>query len=125
MRKLTIKGSLPGLNEYIAAERSNRYKAAHLKKTAEKTIMLLIKSQLRGYKPTPPVFISYHWYEKDKRRDKSNVCAYGRKLIEDSLVKTKILANDGWRDIAGFTDEFTVDKANPRIEVTIRGGANE
>ena len=124
MRKLTIKGSLPGLNEYITAERSNRYKAAHLKKTAEKTIMLLIKSQLRGYKPTPPVFISYHWYEKDKRRDKSNVCAYGRKLIEDSLVKTKVLQNDGWRDIAGFTDDFTVDKANPRIEVTIRS-ANE
>lgn len=124
MRKLTIKGSLPGLNEYITAERSNRYKAASLKKTAEKTIMLLIKSQLRGYKPAPPVFINYHWYEKNKRRDKSNVCAYGRKLIEDSLVKTKILQNDGWRDIAGFTDDFTVDKANPRIEVTIRS-ANE
>lgn len=26
-----------------------------------------------------PVFMEYHWIEKDKRRDRDNICAYGRK----------------------------------------------
>lgn len=34
--KLTIPGRLPGLNELIEAERSNRYKGAQLKKDAER-----------------------------------------------------------------------------------------
>lgn len=34
-RLLVIPGTLPGLNEYIAAERTNRYKAAAMKRKAE------------------------------------------------------------------------------------------
>ena len=40
--KLTIPGRLPGLNELIDAERSNRYKGAQLKKDAER-------------RPAPPI----------------------------------------------------------------------
>lgn len=39
-------------------------------------------------------------------------------IIQDSLVKTEVLGNDGWIHILGFTDNFSVDKENPRIEVT-------
>ena len=31
--KITIRGTLPGLNEYINAERTSRYKGAAMKKT--------------------------------------------------------------------------------------------
>ncbi len=61
----------------------------------------------------------YRWYEPDKRRDLDNVSAFGRKCIQDALVKTKVLQDDGWKNIVGFTDEFYTDKGNPRIEVDI------
>lgn len=48
-----------------------------------------------------------------------NVSSYGRKVIQDALVKSGVLANDGWANIIGFTDEFAVDKMHPRIEVEI------
>ena len=36
--KLTIPGRLPGWNELIEAERTNRYKGAQLKKDAERRL---------------------------------------------------------------------------------------
>lgn len=38
-RLLVIPGTLPGLNEYIAAERTNRYKAAAMKREAESLVL--------------------------------------------------------------------------------------
>ena len=61
----------------------------------------------------------YHWYEPNKRRDKDNISSFGRKIIQDALVKAKVLKNDGWGDIIGFEDRFYVDKKNPRIIVEI------
>ena len=118
--KLTIPGCLPGLNEYIDAERgrAGKYKAAAMKKQAEHIIGLMIKSQLRRLQITKPVMIHYLWIEKDRRRDKSNI-AFAKKFIEDALVWTKVLKNDGWKEVEGFTDSFAVDRKNPRVEVVI------
>lgn len=116
--KIVIKGRLPGLNEYIAAERTNRHAAAKMKRDAQALVQLQLKRQIRG-KLREPVYMRYTWYEQDRRRDKSNVCAYGRKIIEDALVKCGALENDGWRNIAGFVDEFAVDRGRPRIEIEI------
>ena len=116
--KLTIPGRLPGLNEYITAERTNKYQAAQMKKRAEDTIITLAKENLR--KPIKiPVIIHYRWYEKSRRRDKDNISGYGRKLVQDALVKAGKLPGDGWKHICGFSDEFEVDKQNPRVEVEI------
>jgi Holliday junction resolvase RusA-like endonuclease len=41
-------------------------------------------------------------------------------VIQDALVKAKVLKNDGWKEITGFQDNFFVDKDNPRIEVEIQ-----
>ena len=35
------------------------------------------------------------------------------------LVKAGMLSNDGWGKIVSFSDEFKVDKDNPRVEVLI------
>ena len=40
-------------------------------------------------------------------------------MIQDALVHTNVLKNDGWKEITGFRDEFHVDSNNPRIEVEI------
>lgn len=115
---ITIRGRLPGLNEYIAAERTNRHAAAKMKREAQGLVQLQLRRQIRG-KLREPVYMRYTWYEPDRRRDKSNISAYGRKIIEDALVKCGALENDGWRNIAGFADEFAVDKGRPRIEIEI------
>lgn len=118
--RLTIPGVLPGLNEYIDAERGHngKYKAASMKKQAQNVIGFLVKTQLRGAHFTRPVIIHYLWIEPSRRRDKDNI-AFAKKFIQDALVEAGTLKNDGWDEIAQFTDDFAVDRKNPRIEVTI------
>lgn len=116
--KLTIPGMLPGLNAYMDAERTNKYKAASMKKQAENVIGFMIKTQLQGVEFTRPVVIRYSWIEPNRRRDKDNI-AFAKKFIQDSLVKMGVLKNDGWKEIEYFTDAFAVDAKNPRVEVTI------
>lgn len=117
---LTIPGTLPGLNSYIAAERANRYKAAAMKRDAEQLIGLCARSQLRGINFAAPVTMAYTWYEPNRRRDKDNI-AFARKFIQDALVAASVLEGDGWAHIEGFSDRFEVDRGNPRIEVLICG----
>ncbi|MBR5948620.1 MAG: hypothetical protein IKZ82_08270 [Clostridia bacterium] len=117
--EFTIPGRLPGLNEYIKAERGHRLKAAEMKAEYERMICRCIRTKLGMVRIAVPVRIDYHFFEPDKRRDKSNISGYARKLIEDSLVKCGVLPNDGWKEIDEYKDHFAVDKARPRIEVTI------
>lgn len=117
--KLTINGRLAGLNELIAAERTNRHIGAKLKRDSETIVRAHIRKQLRGVKPKTPVLLHYHFYEQNRRRDLDNVAGFAHKIVQDSLVKEGILNNDGWDHVAGFVDLFDVDKKNPRVEVVI------
>lgn len=45
--------------------------------------------------------------------------SFGRKVIQDALVRAGVLKNDGWAQIEGFSDEFRVDEKHPRVEVEI------
>ena len=116
--KFTIRGTLPGLNELIEAERRNRFIGAKLKKQYEAVVMRAARS-LGNVEFEEPVYMVYHWYEKDRRRDRDNICAFDRKVIQDALVKARFLRNDGWKNIAGFEDRFYVDKDKPRVVVEI------
>lgn len=117
--KLIIPGILPNLNDYISAERQHRQKAAQMKKQTERIIMLCAKAQLRGVSFDGPVVMRYTWYEPNRRRDKDNVSSFGRKCIQDALVRAGVLKNDGWGEIDSFSDRFFVDKKNPQVEVEI------
>ena len=103
-QKIIIRGALPGLNEYITAERTNRYKGAELKKRAESIVLRSLRG-LGKWQAEGPVYMIYHWYCADRRRDKDNVSSFGRKVIQDALVKSK--------------DRFYVDRKNPRIVVEL------
>lgn len=116
--RLIIDGTLPGLNEYIKAERTNRHIAAKLKRDTEDCIVYCIRGQLRGVKFRAPVRLHYTWIEPNRKRDKSNV-AFAKKFIEDALIKAGTLVNDGWTEIDGFTDAFAVDRRYPRVVVEI------
>ena len=116
---LVIHGKLPGLNELIDAERRHRQAGAKLKRDAERIVRMYIRQQFRGYKPKTPVTLYYYYYEPNRRRDLDNIAGFAHKVIQDSLVKEGILANDGWEHIKGFFDSFSVDKQFPRIKVEI------
>ena len=64
--------------------------------------------------------MEYLWVEPNRRRDLDNISSFGRKVIQDALVDTGVLKDDGWKYVVGFSDKFDVDKKNPRIEVLIR-----
>lgn len=117
--KFTICGTLPGLNDFIDANRRNYHAGAKLKKEAQYLVELSARKCLKHWKASGPVFMHYVWFEPSKRRDKDNIAAGGRKIIQDALVSAGFLKNDGWADIIGFSDEFRIDKKEPRIEVII------
>ena len=117
---LVIPTRLNNLNDYIPADRTNRYKGAAMKARNEALVKVAIKQQMRSIRIERPVYMEYTWYEHNKRRDLDNISSFGRKVIQDALVQTRVLVNDGWNEIVGFSDQFYVDAANPRIEVLIR-----
>jgi hypothetical protein len=88
-----------------------------MKREAEEAVIWSAKASLRGKIPTPCI-MHYTWFEPNRKRDKDNISAFGRKVIQDALVKARYLPGDGWAHIESFTDDFAVDKLHPRIEVT-------
>lgn len=117
--KLTVYGTLPGLNEIINENRRNYHAGAKLKKESQYLVTVWAKKTLGRWQAKAPVVMHYKWFEPNRKRDKDNICAGGRKIIQDALVQNGNLKGDGWHDIQGFTDEFFVDKKDPRIEVDI------
>jgi len=120
--RLTIDGRLPCLNDFIKECSRHRQNGAKLKKQTEQMIGVFIRQQLRNVEISEPVIMQYLWYEPNKKRDKSNISAFGRKAIEDALQYYGVLKNDNWAYVQGFTDEFYVDALNPRVEVTLKSG---
>jgi len=117
---LIIPGVLPNLNDYIAAERTNRHKGAKMKADSGNIVSVSIRRCLMGVRIEAPVFMEYTWIEPSMRRDKDNISSFGRKVIQDALVQCGVLKDDGWKHVVGFSDRFEVDKENPRIEILIK-----
>lgn len=118
IHRFTIPGKLHGLNEYINSCRANPRGGNQFKRNDQSYCALCIRQCLRT-RITKPVIIHYHWYEKNRRRDLDNISGYGHKVIQDALVSTGVLIDDGWKFVSGFTDEFSVDSKNPRIVVEL------
>lgn len=117
--KFTIPGRLDGLNDYTTANRTKYNVGGKMKRTNEDTIMWCIRQQLHGVHIEKPVLIYYHCFEKDNRRDGDNILSCATKFVQDSLTKTKVLEEDNRSCIPHFYHDVSVDKENPRIEVTI------
>ena len=120
MIEFTITGRLPGINDYVNAERAHRLKGNRMKRDSEDDVItaILIRG-LKSHRLKTPVKIEYKFVEKDRRRDKDNISGFAHKVVQDALVKTGLLNNDGWDEIDSYADMFAVDKGNPRIEIKI------
>ena len=117
-KTLVIQGRLDGLNEYTRACRTNKFAGAEMKKKNERIVSADIMQQLKDVHFDGVVRLSFRWYEKDKRRDLDNI-AMSKKFLLDALVSNEVIKTDSWQGVIGFTDEFFIDKTNPRIEVDI------
>jgi len=125
MIKITIHGRFPGINEYTETNRKNPYAGASMKRQAQTKAEWVIRQQLGGPKLRYPVTLHYCFFEPNRRRDKDNIAGFAHKVIQDALVKCGVLRGDGWDYVEGFTDSFAVDRADPRIEITIEEHGDE
>ena len=97
-----IDMKLPSLNDYVAANRANRYEGGQMKKDIQRQIGLFVRKLPRfDY----PVTIHFHWVEGNKRRDLDNI-AFAKKFILDTLVSEGKLKDDNRRCVTGFIDTF-------------------
>jgi Holliday junction resolvase RusA-like endonuclease len=117
---------MPNLNDMLQGERiairkNGKFttKGNELKQKWQYIVVTFIRQQLPNLKIDKPIKLFYRYFEPNKRRDLDNISAFAHKVIQDSLVVSQVIKNDGWKEIAGFSDVFFVDKDNPRIEVMI------
>lgn len=116
----TIKGTLPGLNEYIDKNRRNVHAGNGLKQKYQRQICKALKAQAPKLKLKEPVQITYMFYEPNRRRDKDNISGFAHKVIQDAMVECHLLNNDGWANIDAFEDCFAIDRDNPRIVLFVK-----
>lgn len=110
----TINCKLPSLNDWIKANRSNKYQGAKFKQEIEEVIGWSIKQALASktlHKPKNAVILRFYWHERTKRRDADNI-ASAKKFILDALVKNGVLIDDGRKYVKGFYDVIIDDKAD-------------
>lgn len=119
MTKFVIEGRLPGLNEYTAACRSNKYAGAKMKKESQQLVETAIIRYIPRVRFDGPVQIVFAWHEPNRRRDLDNIC-FAKKFILDAMVSMGIITTDSRKGVGQFFDIFEVDKKNPRIEVEIQ-----
>lgn len=107
-----IKQKLPSLNEWVAANRSNKYLGAKFKNEVEEVIGWNIRNALASkslHKPTGAVMVRFEWHERTKKRDADNI-ASAKKFILDALVNTGVLVDDSRKYVKGFYDQIIDDK---------------
>lgn len=80
----------------------------------------LIIAQLPRWHTDKPVWIDYRYYCPNRKRDLDNVSGYFHKVFQDAMVSKGTIPNDNWRYIRGFSDEFLLDRSNPRVEIEVR-----
>ena len=103
-------GRMPTQNEYIRAERGNKYAAAEMKKTWTEAVAWTAREQIAKGLQTgiKRASIEFVWRVKNERTDPDNIC-FAKKFVLDGLVMAGVLVNDGFKNIAGLSDNFVVD----------------
>lgn len=88
---------------------------AKVKKTWTEAVWAVLLSN--RIKPLARVELGFLWVERNRQRNPDNV-ASAKKFILDGLVMAKVLENDGWGQVAGWTDSFTTE-GTPGVWVTL------
>jgi len=112
--------TFPGLNEYIAELGRNPKAGGRLKSDYMMIACNAIRSNLKRFQTDNPIILHYRFYEpqKGRKRDVMNVFSFADKVIEDALVKCKVIPDDNPQYVKNTTHEFYYS-FQPRIEVEI------
>lgn len=121
-----VKGFDSGLNEVLGAQvrrydsRTKRMIVANPEKAKnDKICIKAIWRDIHNVRLSTPITIHYKAFVKDKKHDRMNIISAFDKSFQDALQTCKALKNDGYDDVVQVTWEMAIDKANPRVEVTI------
>ena len=104
---LKIQYKFPSLNQYTGANRKDRYAGAKMKKELTDIVAWECVHQKIG--KFKRIKLNFVWHEKTRKRDKDNIC-FSKKFILDGMIKSGVIQNDGWKEIAGFTDNFVISE---------------
>jgi Holliday junction resolvase RusA-like endonuclease len=108
-----IDGSFPNWNEYINAERTNKYKANKIKQDEKRLIM---SQDIPKYTGKYPVEITFNVHFKNRRKDLDN---FRYKGILDGLVTKGVLTNDNLNNVSKITLNAIVD-GTEGVELNIK-----
>jgi len=116
VERIWLPGRMPGLNDLMFKGIGARIR---FQKAPKRAVLLLVQAQ--GIKPfNGPVALSFEWVEPNKRRDPDGICSGGSKTLIDALKTCGVIANDGWKHIAGIAHSWRCDPQNPGVLVTIK-----
>ena len=113
---------MPGLNEYINAERSNKYKASSIKRNVEKDLGFVIQNALslgKLHKHNKTCCLEIEWVEENNRRDGDNI-SFATKFIQDALVRNGIFPDDNRKYIDELHHTFKTEKGINKVIVKIK-----
>lgn len=112
--------TFPGLNEYIAELGRNPKAGGKLKSDYMMIACNAARRDLKRFHTDQPVILHYTFHEpvKGHKRDVMNVFSFADKVIEDALVKCKIIPDDSPEYVKNTTHNFFYSDT-PRIEVEI------
>jgi len=113
MKTIYLKDNLPSLNEYINAERRNRFLGAKMKKDAQEVVLWQLSGLESFYGPH---FYHFHWLLPNKRKDPDNISSFVHKIIFDALQVAGIIENDNLKNVVGIADTFEIGE--PGIVIT-------
>jgi len=117
--RIWIPAKFPSLNEYINAERRNRFLGAKMKKEWTELVRQEVELFVRynrdnDYVPITdfPVGIKFIVHEQNTRRDIDNVSSMVAKFCQDGLVQAGVLPDDSQKYINKLEFEFIIDGTN-------------
>jgi Holliday junction resolvase RusA-like endonuclease len=102
------------LNTYVHSMNKSRWGGNSIKQQ-DTNFVALICSNPDIVRITKPAKLHFTWFVPDHKKDPDNIAF--KKSIMDGLVKAGVIVNDTQRYIKGFSDDFVLDKENPRIEI--------
>ena len=125
-RIFIIKGAyygdkcFPGLNDMLHEACRHPKAYNQMKRDFEMLAVNAIRRYLRGFKAQGLITLHYSFGEprKGNKRDYDNICAAGRKIINDALTKTGTIKDDSPQYLGYGTNTFVyVDEPFIRVEI--------
>lgn len=116
--KFILTGTLPDLNAELNAAKTHWSIYSRHKKKWTNDVAWQVKAQIRNI-IDKPIKLSIKYYLNNQKKDPDNI-VFAKKYILDGMVNSGILPNDTLQWIKGFSEDFELDRSNPRIEVTIK-----